>query len=147
MMKKQMKFRFSFGAILLGLMLVVLAACANQSATQEPISTTAPAAANQGVTPASGKTVSFAKDILPILETSCVSCHGGEKTSKGLDLKSYASLMAGSQNGSVVTAGDATKSALVISVQSGKMPKRGTKLTADQLQLLLDWVNAGAPNN
>jgi mono/diheme cytochrome c family protein len=81
------------------------------------------------------------------METACVSCHGGEKTSKGLDLKSYASLMAGSQNGAVIVAGDAAASKLVTMIQAGKMPKKGTKLTAAELQLLLDWVNTGATNN
>jgi mono/diheme cytochrome c family protein len=96
--------------------------------------------------PASGA-VSFAKDIAPLLQDSCVSCHGGEKTSKGLDLKTYASLMAGSQNGAVMNPGDAANSLMVQKIQSGSMPKRGTKWTADQLQLLVNWINAGAQNN
>lgn len=91
--------------------------------------------------------VSYAKDVLPILQTSCVSCHGGEKTSKGLDVKSYASLMTGSQNGAVIVPGDASKSTLVQMLQAGKMPKRGSPLAADQILLLMDWVNAGAKNN
>ena len=91
--------------------------------------------------------VSFAKDIMPILQTYCISCHGGEKTSKGLDLKTFTSLMAGSQFGAVVVPGDAANSKLVQSVQSGKMPKRGAKLTPDQIQLLMDWVNSGAKDN
>jgi hypothetical protein len=44
-------------------------------------------------------------------------------------------------------AGDAAKSKLVQSIQLGKMPKRGTKLTAEQVQLFTDWVNAGAQDN
>jgi hypothetical protein len=62
-------------------------------------------------------------------------------------MKTYASLMAGSQNGAVIIPGDAAKSMLIQSIQAGKMPKRGTKLTADQIKLLVDWVNAGAKNN
>lgn len=162
MMKKKSQFRFVPGAMLAALLLVVLAACASQTpaATQPPAYTNptsssgpATAYANPGAAatsaPAAGAvgTVSFSKDILPIMETSCVDCHGGEKTSKGLDLKSYASLMAGSQNGAVINAGDAAASKLVASVQSGKMPKRGAKLTAEQIQLLVDWVNAGAVDN
>lgn len=158
-MNKQLNFRFVSGILMVVLMLAGLAACGSQPSVpapvQSPVATAAEAAASDtaaaptGATqaPASATAVSFSKDILPIMETSCVSCHGGEKTSKGLDLKSYASLMAGSQNGAVITAGDAAASKLVASVQSGKMPKRGTKLTAEQLQLLVDWVNAGATNN
>ena len=91
--------------------------------------------------------VSFAKDIMPMMQTSCISCHGGEKTSKGLNLKTFTSLMAGSQFGAVVVPGDAANSKLVQSVQSGKMPKRGAKLMPDQIQLFIDWVNSGAKDN
>jgi mono/diheme cytochrome c family protein len=92
-------------------------------------------------------TVSFSKDVLPIFQASCVSCHGGEKTSKGLDLKTYASLMTGSQSGAVIVSGNAANSMLIQSIQLGKMPKRGGPLPADQIQLIMDWVNAGAQNN
>ncbi|HET9913679.1 MAG TPA: c-type cytochrome domain-containing protein [Anaerolineales bacterium] len=106
---------------------------------------TEPAAATQPAV--EGATVSFTNDILPIFESRCVNCHGGEKTQEGLDLKTHAALMAGSDNGSVVTAGDATNSLLVELVVSQKMPKRGPKLTPPQVQLLTDWVNQGALDN
>ena len=142
MMKKQMNFRFLPAVMLSILTMLVLAACASQPSAAQS------AAAGQAATSvASGQPVSFAKDITPILQTTCISCHGGEKTSKGLDLKTYASLMTGSQSGAVITPGDAAKSMLVVSVQAGKMPKRGAPLSADQIQLLVNWVNAGAKNN
>jgi uncharacterized membrane protein len=156
----------SFIGVTLCVLMLSITACAPQVALALPPATAVPATepavvvqtastvaptlqpvATLAATADSGKPVSFSKDILPILETACVSCHGGEKTSKGLDLKSYASLMTGSQNGAVILAGNATGSKLVSMVQSGKMPKRGTKLTAEEIQLLLDWVNAGATNN
>lgn len=92
-------------------------------------------------------TVSFANDVLPIIESRCVNCHGGERTQEGLDLKTHASLMAGSSNGSVVTVGDATNSLLVELIANQKMPKRGPKLTPPQVQLITDWVNQGALDN
>jgi hypothetical protein len=55
--------------------------------------------------------------------------------------------MLGSQNGVVVTAGDAGNSLLFKLVSSGKMPKRGAKLTAEQLDVIKNWINSGAPNN
>ncbi|MEI7846053.1 MAG: c-type cytochrome domain-containing protein [Chloroflexota bacterium] len=116
----------------------------------EQATSTSPVNSNAAAAPASSNSaadVSFSKQILPILQESCVSCHGGEKTSKGLDLKTFASVMKGSQNGAVIIAGDAAGSNLLKSVQSGKMPKRGNKLTADQIQLFVDWVNAGAKDN
>ena len=94
-----------------------------------------------------GATVSFTNDILPIFESRCINCHGGDKTQEGLDLKTHAALMAGSDNGSVITPGDIANSLLVELVVSQKMPKRGPKLTPPQVQLITDWVNQGALDN
>ncbi|MBI3175862.1 MAG: c-type cytochrome [Chloroflexi bacterium] len=120
------------------------------TATQPPAyvdpssATNAPAATEP---PAASGTISFATDILPILESRCINCHGGDRTEKGLDLKSYASLMNGSERGPVIVAGDAANSTLANLISSGKMPKRGPKLTPEQVQLIIDWINQGALNN
>jgi len=90
---------------------------------------------------------SFAKDVLPILQSRCQNCHGNGRTQAGLNLTSYASLMAGSQNGAVVVVGDASSSKLIQLVNQGKMPKSGGKLLPDQLMILINWVQAGAKNN
>lgn len=76
-----------------------------------------------------------------------MNCHGGDRVEKGLNLKTYADMMAGSENGSVVTAGKAADSKLVELILTQKMPKRGPKLTPPQVQLITEWVNRGALNN
>ena len=91
--------------------------------------------------------VSYANDIRPILESRCGSCHMGEFVSEGLDMNTYESLLAGSQNGPVLIPGDANDSLLVQKITAGKMPKRGPKLTPTQIQMITDWINAGALNN
>ena len=111
----------------------------------EPPAATDPAAATQP--PVQGATVSFASDILPIIESRCIGCHGGDRTEEGLDLKTHASILAGSDNGPVVIPGDAVNSLLVEMVATQKMPKRGPKLTPPQVQLITDWVNQGALDN
>jgi mono/diheme cytochrome c family protein len=111
--------------------------------TEPPAATAAPATdAASG-----GATVSFANNVLPIFESRCIGCHGGERTQEGLDLKTYSSLMAGSNNGPVLTPGDAGDSLLVELIAAQKMPKRGPKLTPPQVQLITDWVSQGALNN
>jgi hypothetical protein len=112
--------------------------------TDTAAATEAPAATEPA---AQGATVSFANDILPIIESRCISCHGGQRTEKELDMKTFASLMAGSENGPVVTPGDAAQSKFVELVANQKMPKRGPKLTPPQVQLFTDWVNEGALDN
>jgi mono/diheme cytochrome c family protein len=90
--------------------------------------------------------VSFANDILPILNSRCGNCHGGQKIEEGLVLKTYSDLMAGSDNGPVIVPGDAGNSLLVKLVANLEMPKKGPKLTPPQIQLITDWVNQGARN-
>ena len=91
--------------------------------------------------------VSFARDVLPIFTQICVKCHGGEKTNKSLVLKTYDDLMQGSEDGPVVEPGDPRSSLLIDMIVKGKMPKNGPKLLPKQIQLIVDWVTAGAPNN
>ncbi len=106
-------------------------------------------AATTTLTPTNAVTtsVSFQRDVLPILTQVCVKCHGGEKTQKSLVLKSYDDLMQGSENGPVVAPSDPGKSVLVDMIDQGKMPKNGPKLLPKQIQLIIDWIQAGAPNN
>lgn len=115
------------------------AAPTDSTAATEPAATTEPAA--------QGATVSFAHDVLPIIESRCTNCHGGDRVEKGLNLKTYDELMAGSESGPVVTAGDAADSKLIELLVTQKMPKRGPKLTPPQVQLITEWVNQGALNN
>lgn len=96
---------------------------------------------------AGNASISFSDDILPILESRCSNCHGGQRTEEGLDLRTYAGLMAGSENGAVVVPGDASSSKMATLVAEAKMPKRGPKLTPAQVQLIIDWINRGALSN
>ncbi len=91
--------------------------------------------------------ISFAADVLPILDSRCVNCHGGRDIEEGLILRSYDEIMAGSDNGPVIIPGDVPGSYLVELITNQEMPKRGPKLTPIQVQIITDWVAAGAPNN
>ena len=85
---------------------------------------------------------------MPILQQSCVKCHGGSDGTKGdLSLQTYDDVMKGGQHGAAVVPGDATGSLLVKQIQSGKMPKRGQKLPQNQIDLIAEWVSEGAKNN
>lgn len=111
---------------------------------------TAPASPTDSVSPTqdtSAATVSFTNDVLPILQNRCRNCHGGNQTEEGLVLLTYDDVMKGSDNGLVVTPGNAINSLLVEVVVNQDMPKRGPKLTPAQVQLLTDWANQGALNN
>jgi hypothetical protein len=62
-------------------------------------------------------------------------------------MRTYAEIMAGSENGPVIAPGDPGNSLLVELVATQEMPKRGPKLTPPQVQIITEWVAAGAPNN
>ncbi len=123
------------------------------AAAEEPAAEQVPAAEVEVAEPTSAPAavasggVSFQNDILPIFDRSCIRCHGGNRTEAELDLRSYASLMTGSENGPVIVAGDDEASELITQVVTGEMPRRAPKLAAEQLQLLVDWVNQGALDN
>lgn len=159
--------------LVLGLALI-LVACASESPavvppTDAPVPTSEPAApaeapaATEAVEAAPAEStdptaepaapevvaggVSFQNDVLPILERSCVRCHGGMRREEGLDLRAYAGLMAGSVNGPVVIAGNADGSQFITLVMDGEMPRRAPRLADEQVQILIDWVNQGALDN
>lgn len=113
-------------------------------AAEEPAPTEAPM---EDAADASTGEVNFANDVLPIIESRCVNCHGGDRIEAELLMRTYDEIMAGSENGAVVIPGDVDGSLLVELVASKEMPKRGPKLTPPQVQTISDWVAAGAPNN
>ena len=91
--------------------------------------------------------VSFADDVFPILQSRCLTCHGGERIEGDLVMVSYAELMLGSESGAVILPGDAEGSLLYQLASTGKMPKRGANLNTVQLETILEWINAGALDN
>ncbi|MER3513127.1 MAG: hypothetical protein C4310_00895, partial [Chloroflexota bacterium] len=66
--------------------------------------------------------------------------HGDGKAA-GLKLTTYADALAGSAQGPVIVPGDSQGSTLV-KVQSGQ---HFANLTADELKLVVEWIDAGAP--
>ena len=92
----------------------------------------------------SGGAITYQSTIGPLLQARCGDCHGAGGI-QGLDMTSYASLMAGSQNGPVIIPGDAENS-LLIQKQTGDTPHFG-QLSPEELQKVVEWIAAGAPEN
>jgi hypothetical protein len=105
--------------------------------------------------PASTRTgVTFATDIKPIFDASCVKCHGEQKPKAKLRLDSLEAVMKGGEDGKVVESGNSAKSMIVLNVahlgeEDDFMPppknKLGLKkLTDDQIGLIRAWIDQGA---
>jgi len=89
--------------------------------------------------------VNYQDNVLPIFQQHCSECHGDEKQEEGLKLTSYRSAINGSQNGPVIEPGDPDGSYLVDLVISGEMPKRGDRLSDGEIETIVAWIEAGAP--
>jgi hypothetical protein len=94
--------------------------------------------------PITSKGITFEGNVLPILQANCVPCHGPAVKMKELDLSTFAGIMKGSEAGAVVTAGAPQESRLYEMVQKGAMPKGGKPLSAEQVAILREWIQAGA---
>jgi mono/diheme cytochrome c family protein len=100
------------------------------------------------------KDVSFAADIKPIFEKSCVGCHGPEKAKGKLRLDSLPAALKGGEDGKVVEPGDSAGSMLVQNVAhlgdpDDYMPPPKNKgnippLTREQIALIRAWIDQGA---
>ena len=99
--------------------------------------------------------VSFSKNVMPILEAKCLSCHAeGEKGFKasGLSVESYEQVMKGTRDGPVIEPGYSYFSTLQIVVEhradpSSSMPKQSAKLSSAEIQIIGEWIDQGARNN
>ena len=73
-----------------------------------------PKPAPKTLPPASSKTgLTFAKDIKPLFDASCIRCHGEQKPKAALKLTTLEGTLAGSEEGKVITVGNSEKSLLV----------------------------------
>jgi mono/diheme cytochrome c family protein len=99
-------------------------------------------------TPEAGEAPSFTNDIMPIFEDKCIMCHG---TLGGWDASSYEKVMTTGDNAPVVIPGDADNSLLAIKIlgqqTEGMIMPPVEKLSQDSIDLIINWIKAGAPDN
>jgi mono/diheme cytochrome c family protein len=103
-----------------------------------------------GTTSPGGGEVSFANNVLPILQSRCTMCHGSSSGFGGFDSSTYQGVMTSGNEGPYVIAGDAAKSKIVelLNATSGFMPPPPTGPLPDtEIQTIMEWINAGAKDN
>lgn len=87
----------------------------------------------------------FERDVRPILKAHCWHCHGEEQELRGgLDARLVRSLVEGGESGPAVVAGNHESSLLYQRIVSGDMPPADTKLSEQELQVLIRWIDGGA---
>jgi mono/diheme cytochrome c family protein len=91
--------------------------------------------------------IDFNRQIRPILAKNCFACHGPDKQKAGLRLDTRDGLLGTT---GIVFPGSPGASALIGMIRMKGQhrmppPKSGKKLTPEQIDLLVKWVEAGAP--
>jgi mono/diheme cytochrome c family protein len=95
-------------------------------------------------------TIDFTRQIRPILAENCFACHGPDDKARKAKLRLDTKEGALGHSG-LITSGKADESDLIARVTSKDPdehmppPKSGKKLTAEQIELLRKWIDAGAP--
>ncbi|MCA9069524.1 MAG: DUF1549 domain-containing protein, partial [Planctomycetaceae bacterium] len=93
--------------------------------------------------------VDYLQDVKPLLKEHCFACHGSLKQNAKLRLDTAAGMIQGGESGPAIIPSKADESFL-IDVLSGEvgfqMPPegQGKPLKADELALIVRWVNQGA---
>jgi mono/diheme cytochrome c family protein len=101
--------------------------------------------------PASTNRIEFVRDIQPILETSCLRCHGPEKPKSGFRMDSREAVLKGGAIGKSVLPGDSANSLLIHYVaglvEDMEMPPtgKGDPLTPAQIATLRAWIDQDLP--
>ncbi len=101
----------------------------------------------QNLPAAAAQAIDFTRDIKPILETSCLKCHGQGKDKGGFRIDTRELLVKSGDSGPAVLAGKSAESYLIELVSGldpdNVMPAKGSKLTATQVGLLRAWIDQG----
>lgn len=105
------------------------------------------------------KKVSLKRDLLPVLNESCLPCHYDKKQAPGLDLSdpvAYANLVNQKSRLDphlILVKPSSPSESFLVDKLSPKpkfgehMPPYGRPLTPQERTLLIEWIAQGAPNN
>jgi len=92
--------------------------------------------------------VDFTKDVQPILQKSCYSCHADKLQMGRLRLDSKAAALNGGQSGKILQPGKAAESSLYQRIagigDQARMPMGAKPLDAAQIAMIKNWIDQGA---
>jgi len=86
----------------------------------------------------------FESAVAPILRAHCLDCHNPSRRKGDLDLSTPVGLLKGSESGPVFKPGEPDHSLLFELVHRGEMPKKGPRLSDEQVKTIRQWIAGGA---
>src|SRR4051794_4912360 len=86
--------------------------------------------------------LTFERDVRPILKVHCTHCHGEEENPKGgVDLRLRRFMDKTLEDGGLVLVpGKPDASEMVLLIREGEMPKKGKKVSAEELATIERWI-------
>jgi len=91
------------------------------------------------------KDLTYERDVRPIFKANCFHCHGEEGPPEaGLDLRLRRLIVAGGDSGPAIVPEKGEESLLLERIRSGEMPPGKKKLSAEEIDVIAKWIDAGA---
>src|SRR5262245_57032152 len=102
-----------------------------------------------GVAAEPKESVSFIRDVAPILKESCMGCHGAKNPKGKLDMTKYESLRKGGTKDDPIAPGKPEESYLIdvlTATDSKRMPPKeaGDRLSKEKVAIIQQWIKEGA---
>jgi hypothetical protein len=99
--------------------------------------------------PTGKETVSFSRDVAPVLAKSCTGCHGDNRPKENFSLLTFEGLLKGGDGGQVIVPGKPAESLLVKKIKGTasdgqRMPLMQTPLADDVIAKIVKWIEEGA---
>jgi hypothetical protein len=115
-----------------------------QSNLNEFVEMTSRRSPGQPERPNGNETISFGKDVAPILIEHCGQCHIVPNNPRGnLNLRTFRGLLVGGDSGAVISPGKSSDSPLFTRVELGEMPP-DRKLESKVIRTIGKWIDEGA---
>lgn len=123
-----MKVKIQLTGVLTGVLLLYFLACTKRNAVE------------LGAGGCDTSNVSYSRQIVPILQDNCYSCHQGPGASSGVDFSNYDAFRGWAGSGYV--AGNITGAPGYIRMPYGLPPLSGCDINT-----ILAWIHQGTPDN
>jgi len=110
-----------------------------------------------GLTACTGEgAVSYSRDVQPILQANCMSCHqkgGAGEQASGFSMATYDDLLKGTSGGAMIVPGDSEGSNLIVLMEGRADPSiamphgKAKPVGSAEIDTIRRWIDEGAPKN